>query len=842
MYRSLPRSGRDDQSHPGSLGTAIRDVLSRAASTGDTASLYKLARSIPYWAERLGLTDQGQLDADWRLVEGPDTDELREVIRQYHHLLTTPGQTSRSRAAAFLLYAAARPELNDIVSEAEAVTDGPWLRSTWETPTSSTISPVVTKSLRATGEYSEFSILDNGEQVLALSTSGAVSVHDLRTLEIRTLQTYHGDKVGSLAVTPDGQWLGVLSDKKIQFCWPTQDRYSSAPFEGSSPLCIAISSDGSRCAIAGNNDVNFYDADGNEVKVRRRRSRLVADSVLGRGDKVARSTGSMPWIRNSVLVGFLLYIIGVSENWTVFSVVTVMVGSLALAILRGNAIVRRRRNLSDIGGFFSSICLSPDASTLASADVPGRIQIWSVRHGNLLRTIPREIESQQSALMFDPSGKILAVADNYGALWVWDIVSQRELPLNDPLQKEVLYRSSISWSPEGDFVAYAKGRFVGLWELARNPADGSLQAVRRAALSLSSAAETVRFVDAGSHIAVVSGATSSVRFWERESLFREQATSDAHRVRDICFSPDGTWLALAAESGQPLTRETSGKVRAYLPASAHTLARVAIAPDGTWLAGGTPDGKVGLWEPSGRQIAVLDHEDAPDGIRAISSLQISPTGLIIAGCTDQYVRIWDMTGRFKGQVHAGEPGENQPAKIADRLSGSCCVCVIDGGRAFAVAGLDDKVRTFNSSTFQLLQRVYPYGSGREGPEDERITSLSASPDGHLLAAGRSNGQVSCWRHTETTLHSRFLAHDYSVSDMAFSPRGNLLASVDSNTIRIWDVERRVCIASVPFEGAWHCDWSPDGRQIACSGANGAFLFNLRGMDRIAHASAVLQSD
>ena len=179
-------------SHPGSLAIAIRDVMFRAAREGDTDSLCRLARSIPYWAERLSLADQGQVDTDWRLVEGPDTDGLHAVIREYRHLLIMPGQSSQWRAATLMLYAGRHPEMREIIEKAETTLNGPWLRSVWELPISSTISPDLAKSFSVPRNYSDFSLVGNGERVIALSQNGAVSIHDLATLENQTLEARSG--------------------------------------------------------------------------------------------------------------------------------------------------------------------------------------------------------------------------------------------------------------------------------------------------------------------------------------------------------------------------------------------------------------------------------------------------------------------------------------------------------------------------------------------------------------------------------------------------------------------------------------------------------------------------
>ena len=230
--------------------------------------------------------------------------------------------------------------------------------------------------------------------------------------------------------------------------------------------------------------------------------KLVLDTLLGRGDKAGRTAvRPMPWLAISVSFGyFLAAVVGVSVRWASLTTLTVCWSLLGATILRDRAFLRRRRNLSDIGTLFTSICFSPEAGMLASTDINGRIPLWSVRHGNLLRTFSEEIKGTDfkfpgCTIMFDPHGTWLTSIDLDGVLSVWDVASgERRLILADQ-PREIMSSSSIAWSPAGDFLLCSKGRFVDLWELAGNQADRSLRVVRQATLSLSSKASTVKFVD-----------------------------------------------------------------------------------------------------------------------------------------------------------------------------------------------------------------------------------------------------------------------------------------------------------------------------------------------------------
>lgn len=98
-----------------------------------------------------------------------------------------------------------------------------------------------------------------------------------------------------------------------------------------------------------------------------------------------------------------------------------------------------------------------------------------------------------------------------------------------------------------------------------------------------------------------------------------------------------------------------------------------------------------------------------------------------------------------------------------------------------------------------------------------ISSVAFSPDGKLLATGDANGQTYLWQVEDGKLLFTFTGHSIWVRSVAFSPDGQTLASgSDDQTVKLWDVRNGKCLKT--FQG--HSNWvrtvafSPNGQTLA----------------------------
>jgi WD40 repeat protein len=107
-----------------------------------------------------------------------------------------------------------------------------------------------------------------------------------------------------------------------------------------------------------------------------------------------------------------------------------------------------------------------------------------------------------------------------------------------------------------------------------------------------------------------------------------------------------------------------------------------------------------------------------------------------------------------------------------------------------------------------------------------ICAVAFSPDGQLLAAGSSNGEVRLWRIADGKTLFTASSHGGAVHALAFNSSGSLLASGGTDhKLRLWDIPTRASNASrlhclQTLEGhtnwIWSLAFNPSGNLLASS--------------------------
>lgn len=174
----------------------------------------------------------------------------------------------------------------------------------------------------------------------------------------------------------------------------------------------------------------------------------------------------------------------------------------------------------------------------------------------------------------------------------------------------------------------------------------------------------------------------------------------------------------------------------------------------------------------------------------ILSIAYSPDGQTLASSSfDATVKLWEVaTGKllrtFKGPEKKPEDKKPEDKKPEDWVF---AVTYSPKGRTLASASRDNTVKLWSIETGKELFTL-KQGSGRWGKTE--VYSVAYSPDGEVLAAASKEGIIKLWDPMTGDKIRTLKGHEDWVLYVTYSPDGYTLASASrDNTIKLWDFRK-----------------------------------------------------
>jgi RNA polymerase sigma factor (sigma-70 family) len=470
------------------------------------------------------------------------------------------------------------------------------------------------------------------------------------------------------------------------------------------------------------------------------------------------------------------------------------------------------------------IAFAPDGKLLATAGVDHCLRLWDVAVGKELQRVSLG-KDRAACLAFTPDGRRLAVGRQFGAgVLLFEAATLRE---QDGLQDPGTYLSCLAFSPDGRRLAGAGQKFLCAWDVATR------QRVYKVPYWTGSQSVTaLAFTPDGSVLA--SSAGSTIRLWEA-ATGKQRLRQPGHEqeVSAVAVSPDGKVVASIAAIGERTIRlwdVATGKPLHALEGHEASVNRIGFSPDGKYLISGGGDATVLFWDvATGKEVRRFRPEGPKRGLEAqVMGFALSPDGRQLAAkmALIHGVRaltpicVWDVAS---GKLLAGRDG---PADWD-------CLFTPDGKgivvRTDAGFVLQDTVRGVQLAAFRI-----PGDPGNVG---------AFSPDGKLLAVSgrqpfdpttRTGGDVNAiYLFATATGRQQLRIPTGPFGPVAFSRDGQLLATADTEAVRLWEVVSGKELFRLPrhepFRGSFGPSFVsclaflPSGRALATGLVDGTVL-------------------
>jgi len=231
----------------------------------------------------------------------------------------------------------------------------------------------------------------------------------------------------------------------------------------------------------------------------------------------------------------------------------------------------------------------------ATGGTDKQIVIWDAADGSFVNTLKGHSDIVLS-LDFSPDGSLLASASKDNEIRIWDILSTQTRNVYQGHDGSV---SCVRFSADGNLlVSGSKDKTVKIWDLSLNACKVTIGGFDKEITS-------VDFSPTAQYVAVVS-ADRSLRFFEANSGEKIGVFQKAHKryIRRVVFSPDGKFVATAADDGvikvwdfeKIVQKDTQNALLKTIKAHGEWIQSLDFSSDSKYIVSGGHDGKIKLWK------------------------------------------------------------------------------------------------------------------------------------------------------------------------------------------------------------------------------------------------------
>jgi WD40 repeat protein len=393
----------------------------------------------------------------------------------------------------------------------------------------------------------------------------------------------------------------------------------------------------------------------------------------------------------------------------------------------------------------SALTFSPECEVLASGSDSGRIQVWDISRGALLRFYQDHDFYRIKDLSFSPDCKLLASASTKGTIDIRTADSGIKLQtLTDDLQLV----NTVAFSPDGRLLASgSQNKMIKLWqvELETN--------LRIPEVDSTNSITGLLFSPNGKLLVSATHPSAVVTLWDVSSGVQLQTLEGERNVETVAFSHDSRLLASRSFYNTiDIWNAELGYKLQTLEGHSDAITTLAFSPNSKLLVSGAKDCLIKQWDiASGAALfRPWSHSSS------ITAVVFSSNGTLLASTSEsRTINLWDTRSRELLHTFLGH------SNWVDYVSFS------QDSTMLASTSKDFTIKLWSTGSGLLLLSL------DQSSFVSYIDTMTFSPDSKILVVASDDKTIRLW---DTRLGSLLLTLyvDYRVKRILFSNDGLLL--------------------------------------------------------------------
>ena len=225
----------------------------------------------------------------------------------------------------------------------------------------------------------------------------------------------------------------------------------------------------------------------------------------------------------------------------------------------------------------------------------------------------------------------------------------------------------------------------------------------------------------------------------------------------------------------PSAHITSIRSTPLLASHSHFVQDVSISSDGQFALSGSWDGTLRLWDLQSGETTRRFVGHSKDVLSVAFS---ADNRQIVSGSRDKTINLWNTLGQLKYTL--SDDGHSEWVSCVRFSPNLASPLVVS-------AGWDKLVKVWDLTKCKLRNNLI----GHTG----YVNTVTVSPDGSLCASGGKDGVAMLWDLTEGK-HLQMLEAGDTINALCFSPNKYWLCAAVGGSIKIWDLESKVCVDEI----------------------------------------------